>query len=108
MVELIFVIVIIGILAAVAVPKLAATRDDAQDSRDCKNLAVCITDMLAEYTAKKTATKTESSACVSVESSTKNNISVTVGVSSVSATGAPNMCSRLNTTSTFGGVAVSF
>jgi len=30
MIELIFVIVIIGILAAVAVPKLAATRDDAK------------------------------------------------------------------------------
>jgi general secretion pathway protein G len=30
MMELIFVIVIIGILAAVAVPRLAATRDDAQ------------------------------------------------------------------------------
>lgn len=29
MVELVFVIVVIGILAAVAVPKLAATRDDA-------------------------------------------------------------------------------
>jgi general secretion pathway protein G len=29
MVELIFVIVVIGILAAIAVPKLAATRDDA-------------------------------------------------------------------------------
>ena len=33
MVELIFVIVIIGILAAVAVPKLAATRDDAEISK---------------------------------------------------------------------------
>ncbi len=30
MIELIFVIVILGILAAVAVPKLSATRDDAQ------------------------------------------------------------------------------
>ena len=29
MIELIFVIVIIGILAAIAIPKLAATRDDA-------------------------------------------------------------------------------
>ena len=29
MIELIFVIVVIGILAAIAVPKLAATRDDA-------------------------------------------------------------------------------
>jgi len=32
MIELIFVIVILGILAAVAVPKLAATRDDAERS----------------------------------------------------------------------------
>lgn len=32
MIELIFVIVILGILAAVAIPKLAATRDDARVS----------------------------------------------------------------------------
>lgn len=32
MIELIFVIVILGILAAVAIPKLAATRDDATAS----------------------------------------------------------------------------
>lgn len=32
MIELIFVIVILGILAAVAVPKLAATRDDAKQT----------------------------------------------------------------------------
>ena len=32
MIELIFVIVILGILAAVAIPKLAATRDDAKQS----------------------------------------------------------------------------
>lgn len=33
LVELVFVIVIIGILSAIAIPKLAATRDDAQISR---------------------------------------------------------------------------
>ncbi len=33
MIELIFVIVIIGILAAVAIPRLAATRDDAKISQ---------------------------------------------------------------------------
>jgi len=37
MIELIFVIVIIGILAAVAVPRLAATRDDAK-------MAICMND----------------------------------------------------------------
>ena len=33
MVELIFVIVVIGILAGIAIPKLAATRDDAKISK---------------------------------------------------------------------------
>ena len=33
MIELIFVIVILGILAAVAIPRLAATRDDAEMQR---------------------------------------------------------------------------
>jgi len=32
MIELIFVIVILGILAAIAIPRLAATRDDAKQS----------------------------------------------------------------------------
>ena len=38
MVELIFVIVILGILAAVAIPKLAATRDDAKMARLAQNI----------------------------------------------------------------------
>ena len=39
MMELVFVIVVIGILAAVAVPKLAATRDDAYISRASSTVA---------------------------------------------------------------------
>ena len=39
MIELIFVIVILGILAAVAIPKLAATRSDAQVSKLATNIA---------------------------------------------------------------------
>ncbi len=39
MIELIFVIVIIGILAAVAIPKLAATRDDAKISSLANSVA---------------------------------------------------------------------
>jgi len=38
MIELIFVIVIIGILSAVAIPKLAATRDDARVSEMAMNI----------------------------------------------------------------------
>ncbi len=50
MIELIFVIVIIGILAAVAIPKLAATRDDAKTVKAVQNLATCISDISASYT----------------------------------------------------------
>ena len=51
MIELIFVIVILGILAAVAIPKLAATRDDAKVSTEVSNLATCVQDLGSKYTA---------------------------------------------------------
>jgi len=108
MIELIFTIVIIGILAAVAVPKLSATRDDALDVKDCKNAAICTTDLLAEYTAKATATKLDSLACKEAENSTKNSITISVTASDVTVTGAPTICNHLNVTSQFGGTSISF
>jgi len=51
MIELIFVIVILGILAAVAIPKLAATRDDAKVSGELTNLSTCIADAGSAFTA---------------------------------------------------------
>ena len=109
MIELIFVIVIIGILAAVAIPKLAATRDDAQNAKDCANIATCVSDMGAEYTATKTMTKAASAGCVAAEASTQNTIAITttVGTGTVAVTGAPAQCSALNTTSIFGGSTIS-
>jgi prepilin-type N-terminal cleavage/methylation domain-containing protein len=52
MIELIFVIVILGILAAVAIPKLAATRDDAKISKLAANLTALLTDTQAYYTSR--------------------------------------------------------
>ncbi len=49
MIELIFVIVIIGILAAVAIPKLAATRSDAEGAKIVNDLATCINDTSGLY-----------------------------------------------------------
>lgn len=51
MVELIFVIVILGILAAVAVPKLTATREDAQMVTLINNVKQAIKDIQAYYLA---------------------------------------------------------
>jgi len=54
MIELIFVIVILGILAAVAIPRLAATRDDARISTLATDVATAVTDFGARYTAQGT------------------------------------------------------
>ena len=52
MIELIFVIVIIGILAAVAIPKLAATRDDAKISGIVANARIAIGDLESYYMSR--------------------------------------------------------
>ena len=51
MIELIFVIVILGILAAVAIPKLAATRDDAKIAKGASAVSTVVSDVGAYYTA---------------------------------------------------------
>ena len=52
MIELIFVIVILGILASVAIPRLAATREDAEISAAVASLRTLLSDASAYYTAK--------------------------------------------------------
>jgi len=52
MIELVFVIVIIGILAAVAIPKLAATRDDAKISAIIAHARKTLGDFQSYYTSQ--------------------------------------------------------
>jgi len=52
MVELIFVIVIIGILATVAMPRLGATRDDAKIAKTVSNLKVLLYDAFSFYASQ--------------------------------------------------------
>lgn len=56
LIELIFAIVIIAILAAIAIPKLSATRDDAKAVKAKMNLAVCIGNISSYYTATEKET----------------------------------------------------
>jgi len=51
MIELIFVIVIIGILASVAIPRLAATRDDAKIATALSETGMILRETTAYYTA---------------------------------------------------------
>jgi general secretion pathway protein G len=52
MIELIFVIVIIGILAAVAIPRLAATRDDAKVATALSEVSMVVRELSNHYTAR--------------------------------------------------------
>lgn len=48
MIELVFVIVVLGILAAVAIPKLAATRDDAEIAKGRATVAAVRSAIVSE------------------------------------------------------------
>ncbi|WP_065840919.1 prepilin-type N-terminal cleavage/methylation domain-containing protein [Campylobacter fetus] len=50
MIELVFVIVILGILAGIAIPRLAATRDDASATKAAMEIKDVITQVAAYYT----------------------------------------------------------
>ena len=52
MIELIFVIVILGILASVAIPRLAATRTDAEIATTVSNIRTLISDLSSYYVVK--------------------------------------------------------
>ena len=66
MIELIFVIVIIGILAAVAIPKLADTKDAADGAKIASNLATCINETGSEFLVSGTM-GLASKACVDAQ-----------------------------------------
>jgi general secretion pathway protein G len=52
MIELIFVIVILGILAAVAIPKLAATKDDAEVAKELSAIGAAVTGATQQFAAE--------------------------------------------------------
>ncbi len=114
MIELIFVIVIIGILAAVAIPKLAATRDDAKFSQALADAKTCVQDAGAAYTAGNTdlTAWAGSPACDSAQANTM--VTATLAVDNVSiAAGADipagaTIPAALQTTHTFGGAGVIY
>ncbi|WP_373034159.1 type II secretion system protein [Sulfurovum sp.] len=64
MVELLFVIVVIGVISAVAITKLSTTRNDAKISIELANMIICVKDLGAQYAARKAFDAWGSPACV--------------------------------------------
>ena len=120
MIELIFVIVIIGILAAVAIPKLAATRDDAKISNIVANARTFYGDLGAFYTSQgntkwqaasiSDATNVAvSNACATLDTTTAGGLSpqATLTLCAASSTGTDEDCINFQTTDD-GNVTISF
>jgi len=106
MIELIFVIVILGILAAVAIPKLAATRDDAKKSVAMSNAATCVNEVGAAYTAGAAiSTVAGTTACSTANAYSGITISIAGDGSSMSVGGTGV---DLDGTHTFGGTGVVY
>lgn len=78
MIELVFVILILGILSAVALPKLAATRDDAKASEITMKVGVVVSD-ISSYVVSKGEVLSDFSSMSSALKALVNNGEATVG-----------------------------
>jgi len=85
-------------LAAVAVPKLAATRDDAKNAKDCQNVVTCLTDLASTYTATGTA-DSGTKACTDAASF------ISIGTSTAQYDGSIPNCNADTSVVTFGGTS---
>ena len=88
MIELIFVIVILGILAAVAIPRLAATRDDAEISKAATNIQTLVSDIGSYYTSQGAYAAVNQMSNVASPVSIKGQDCLTIGAANGDAIGA--------------------
>ena len=95
MIELIFVIVILGILAAVAIPKLAATRSDAEVSKISQNIMTGASE-IASYAVSHAKTENDLTVMSNGMASLKNsNDAVLTDKKAVISIGAVTDCITL-------------
>jgi len=88
MIELIFVIVIIGILAAVAIPRLAATRDDAKMATCMNDASAFVTQVTSYYTAQGKLDKISDMTNYATDATASNKINGFKGDTSLAADAA--------------------
>jgi len=95
MIELIFVIVILGILAAVAIPKLAATREDATATATLATFKTAI----SQVQSSTTATGTVPDFTTVVDPGANLGVATNVLTARTAATGGSTCATATNTTS---------
>ena len=134
MIELIFVIVILGILAAVAIPRLAATRDDAEIAKVATNIQTLVSDLGSYYTSQgkfstniadmtnvATPVKAKTNSCLDVTNPAADAEAITVTVHNTTNDGLcvqvwklpglaniAHMISSNNSSLKFGGMGVKY
>ena len=134
MIELIFVIVILGILAAVAIPRLAATRDDAEIAKTATNIQTLVSDLGSYYTSQgkfstniadmtnvKTPVMAKDKSCLDVTNPTTTDQAITVTVHNTTSDGLceqvwklpglaniAHMISSNNSSLKFGGMGIKY
>ena len=83
MIELIFVIVILGILASVAIPRLAGTRTDAEISAGIANIRTLLSDATSYYTVKGNFTGTKWKDFTNVPLKDENGAAITSSLKAI-------------------------
>uniref|UniRef100_UPI003F619171 type II secretion system protein n=1 Tax=Thiomicrolovo subterrani TaxID=3131934 RepID=UPI003F619171 len=86
MIELVFVIVILGILSAIALSKLSATRDDARLSQMAKSISISIGEVVANAVARGIVPSSEAEwvdASKNIASLRANGLAVVTGSNDV-------------------------
>jgi len=112
MIELIFVIVILGLLSAIALPKMMATKQDANIVSEISNAKQIINNAGAEYVSQGSFSTYNSSDCFSFSGTTDGNFTVSLINSSTSLCTAlinsSNFPSDINKTYQFGGTKINW
>ena len=93
MIELIFVIVILGLLSAVAIPKLMATKDDANIVKEITNANQVIQNAQAEYFSQGSFSTYPSSDCYSFAGTSDGNFTISKINTNT------DLCTKLSTSS---------
>ena len=111
MIELIFVIVILGILSAIAIPKMMATKDDANIVKEIQNARQIVKNAGVEYLTQGSFSSYPSSDCFEFTTTTDGDLIVSLINTSdnlCQMVSSSKLLSDINRTYHFGGSSIIY